>query len=794
MVNDGLEMSTSWSPDNNLGDMSRRLGFFKNLQRLTNKIHGTDNADEIVFELSEDICGLFHCERLTIYLLGDDRQSIVAKVKTGLAAEHEISLPISEQSIAGYVAATGKTVNIRDVHDQAELLRHSPSLRFLDAVDRRSGYRSRQMLVAPICSAANGDLLGVVQLLNSRSDTPFPVVAEEGVQALAQTLAVAFAQHQKTRPTLPGKYDALVSDAVMSTAELDRARQLARQQDVELEELLSSQFAVKRPAIGAALAKFFGVPYEPFRAGRIRPLKLLKGLPRDSLEANRWLPVAETADGVVVMAVDPEQIKRSRAASEVFPDRPIAYRVTTQREFAQSLGQFFGAPSPIDAVAGWSSEGDADDASDVGSNAEVLSGAADTELARLVNKIIVDACQQGVSDIHIEPRSGLEKMLIRFRRGGALARYSDVPAACRSALIARIKIMSDLDPAEQRRPQHGKMKFKKWGPLDIDLRVTTLPTAGGIEDVVLRIVAAGEPIGLDDLGITAHDLERLQALIDKPHGLFFVCGPAGSGKTTTLHAILSHLNRPETKIWTAEDPVEITHKGLRQVQVDQPAGLDFAAVLRAILRADADVIMVGEMRDQETLAVGIEASLTGHLVLAGLHTGGAAESIRRLLDIGIDRFSLADALLGILAQRLARRLCKACREAYQPTPEEFRQLLVEYADEVGQTTPWQSDPQAAAERVHADWLQHYASNGRFTLYRARSCDACAGSGYQGWVGVHELLTASELVKQQIQQHGQVAELHAGALNEGMHTLKMDGIEKVLAGIIDLKQLRAVCSR
>ncbi|WP_300449164.1 GspE/PulE family protein [Accumulibacter sp.] len=786
-------MAANWPIDSSLGDMSRRLGFFKNLQRVTNKIHATNNADEILLEMSEDICELFHSDRLTIYLLSDDRQSIVSKLKTGLASHKDIRLPISEKSIAGYVAATGKMLNIRDVYDDRELASHSPSLRFLKEIDRRTGYRSKQMLVAPIVNVQSNELLGVVQLINSRSDAPFPAVAEEGIQALAQTLAVAFAQRQKTPELRRTRYDALVSEAIISAAEFDLAQRSARRKNADIEHVLCSEFQVPLPAIGAALSTYFAVPYEPFQPDRVKPVDLLKNLKRDYVEANQWLPIEEAAEGVVVVAIDPERVRSSRTVNNVFPKSRIVYRVTTRREFSLAVDRFFAATADLDSVGDLLSGLDDDELGDGGgSHSEVLSAAADNELVRLVNKIIVDACQQGASDIHIEPRPGKAKTLVRLRRDGSLTPYIEVPAAYRNALIARLKIMSDLDISEKRRPQDGKIQFKKWGPLDIELRVATLPTAGGMEDVVLRILAAGEPIPLDQLGVTPHNLERLKAVVDKPYGLFFVCGPTGSGKTTTLHSILSYLNRPETKIWTAEDPVEISQKGLRQVQVNKKAGLDFATVMRAFLRADPDVIMVGEMRDRETVSIGIEASLTGHLVLATLHTNSAPESINRLLDMGMDPFNFADALLGVLAQRLAKRLCLSCREEYQPAEEEIDHLLVEYSAEMKHTTTWQEDPLSAAERVKQEWLKRYASGGKFTLYRAKGCPACAGSGYKGRVGLHELLTGSDLLKKQIQERARAADLLATALNEGMRTLRMDGIEKVLAGLTDLKQVRIVC--
>ncbi len=771
-------------------EVDQNLLFFKNLQTVTNKIHATHNIDEIMLELSQDICDLFNSDRLTIYTLSDDKQSIVSKVKTGLNSFKDIKLPVTEQSVAGYVAVTRKLVNIRDVYDDVELKMHSPSLQFLKEVDKRTGYRSKQMLVAPILDVHGNDLLGVVQLINNRLDTAFSAQVEEGVQRLTQTLAVAFAQRQKPHPALRSKYEELVAGAVISAAELDLAQRSARRKGVDLEDVLSKEFQVKLAAIGQALSKFFAVPYEPFRADRIKPMELLRNLKRDYVEANQWLPVEEIKEGIVVITLDPERIKGSRIVNNIFPKSKIVYRVTTRAEFMLSLDQFYGALSDMGSVGEMLSDLDDGEAADSGS--DDLSAAADNELVRLVNKIIVEAYQQGASDIHIEPRPGKEKTLIRFRKDGSLGAYIEIPASYRSALIARIKIMCDLDISEKRKPQDGKIKFKKFGPLDIELRVATIPTAGGMEDVVMRILAAGEPIPLDSLGVSPSNLVRLKDVISKPYGLFFVCGPTGSGKTTTLHSILSYINTPETKIWTAEDPVEITQKGLRQVQVNKKAGLDFATVMRAFLRADPDVIMVGEMRDKETVSIGIEASLTGHLVFATLHTNSAPESINRLLDMGMDPFNFADALLGILAQRLAKRLCKSCKTAYQPAPEEIKQLIHEYCEDLEHTEYWKKDPKAAADAVYQEWLKLYAREGKFSLYRAKGCADCGDSGYKGRVGLHELLVGTDPVKKLIQEKARVAEILALALNEGMRTLKMDGIEKIMQGITDIKQVRAVC--
>jgi len=778
-----------------LSDVGSRLAFFKNLQTVTNKIHATSNVDEIMLELSQDVCSLFNADRLTIYSIGEDKASIVSKVKTGLNSFKDLKLPIADQSIAGHVALARKIVNIRDVYDEGELKAIHPQLRFLQEVDKRTGYRTKQMLVAPIVDLQNGELMGVAQLINNKAGVPFAAVAEEGIKGLSETLAIAFSQRNKPAQVAKSKYDHLVLDAIIAAPELELATRTARRKNVDVEEILITELQVQPDKIGAALSKFFGVPYEAFRSDRIKPMDLMKNLRREYVEQNQWIPVEETAEGIMVLCMDPEQVKGSRVVNNVFSRAKIAYRVTTIREFKQTMDLFFGGGGAT-PFADESSVGDLLSTMDQGeeggeSVADEVSAAADNELVKLVNKVIVDAYQQGASDIHIEPGMGKDKVSIRFRRDGTLAKYIEIPASYRAAIAARIKIMCDLDIAERRKPQDGKIKFKKYGPLDIELRVATLPTTGGVEDIVMRILAAGEPIPIDKLGVLPINLSKLKECISKPYGLFFVCGPTGSGKTTTLHSVLGYLNTPDTKIWTAEDPVEITQKGLRQVQVNKKAGLDFPLVMRAFLRADPDIIMVGEMRDAETTGIGIEASLTGHLVFATLHTNSAPESIIRLLDMGMDPFNFADALLGILAQRLAKRLCK-CKEFYTPDAEEVKLFMTEYCSELVNTETFKKDQRAAMEATYQRLLKDYGKEGKLVFPRAKGCDTCGGSGYKGRVGLHELMVGTEPTKKLIQEHARVAQLFAQALQDGMLTLKMDGMEKVLQGITDLKQVRSVC--
>jgi type II secretory ATPase GspE/PulE/Tfp pilus assembly ATPase PilB-like protein len=408
---------------------------------------------------------------------------------------------------------------------------------------------------------------------------------------------------------------------------------------------------------------------------------------------------------------------------------------------------------------------------------------SDNSLVKLVNKIMIDAMLQRATDIHIENHPGKLDTCVRFRRDGALYDYLQIPHRFRSAIVSRIKIMAALDISEKRRPQDGKLEFNIPGEPKIELRVATIPTANGLEDIVMRLLASATLRSLDAIGMDEAMVAQLQRLIAKPYGMMLVCGPTGSGKTTTLHSLLAQINTRERKIWTAEDPVEITHPGLRQVQVNTKIGWTFAATLRAFLRGDPDVIMVGEMRDLETARIGMEASLTGHLVLSTLHTNSAIDSVVRLLDMGLDPFNFADALLGIVAQRLARKVCETCGTREAATDEELVTLAEEYC----------ADTEIAPASVIDQWrARHAGKEGKILLRRAQGCAECGNTGYRGRVGLYELFSLDRELKSLVQKRAPMEELLRLARAKGMTTLKQNGIDKIISGLTDLKQVRAVC--
>ena len=596
--------------------------------------------------------------------------------------------------------------------------------------------------------------------------------------------------------------EALTALGYISEAQLEDALQQQRQdRTVPLGELLVRKGMVSRTDLQTALARKMGYPLVDVQQFPAETDALLK-VPYAVSMRVQALPLMLRAGRLVIAVEDPSD--RSKLDEVEFAAQckvvPVLVRSGVLVSAIDRAYEKLGAGNPWNLPPvdpGRPVEFEPGDAGKLLASMERIDAHIDEEettnieqsdnsLVRLINSMILEAQSQRVSDIHVECPAGKEKVRIRFRKDGLMRSYMELPSNYRSALIARIKIMCDLDISERRKPQDGKINFSKFAPgVKLELRVATIPTANNHEDAVLRLLQSSKPIPLDKLGLSEPNLSRLQAAAARPFGMLLCVGPTGSGKTTTLHSLMGSINTPERKIWTAEDPVEITQPGLRQVQVNPRIEWTFAKALRAFLRADPDVIMVGEIRDQETAQVAIEASLTGHLLLSTLHTNSAPETITRLLDMGMDPFNFADALLGVLAQRLVRRLCGDCREERVASDEDERELLHDHMHVLAgvDNPPSQSD-------VLSGWRQRFGSDGRIKLYKAVGCDKCGGTGYEGRAGIHELMMVSRGLRQLIQTGKRADELQRHALREGMFTLRQDGIEKVLAGITTIDEVRA----
>ncbi|HNN43887.1 MAG TPA: GspE/PulE family protein [Nitrospira sp.] len=569
-----------------------------------------------------------------------------------------------------------------------------------------------------------------------------------------------------------GRYDQLVRQGFLRQEELAIALSEAVRKRLDAATFLMDRYRIPKPAIGAALADFYRCPFFDYDERMVVERDVLKNLSFDYLRMNHWVPLRRHGSGVEVLIDDPHDADKLLDVRRAFPGQAISYRVGLRADIERALSVVSGREvgDPISDILGeLVSEAQLEEQQ----NATIAAITEnDSAIVRLANQIIAEAYRRGASDIHIEPYSDRKETAVRFRVDGTCFTYMRIPAAYRRAIVSRVKIMASLDIAERRKPQDGKIRFKLSTGQEIELRVATLPTAGFNEDVVIRLLSANGPRRLEELEFSTETRRLVSGLAEKPHGIVLCAGPTGSGKTTTLHAILASINTDERKIWTAEDPIEITQDGLRQVQVHPKIGLTFATTMRAFLRADPDVIMIGEMRDKETADIAIEASLTGHLVFSTIHTNSAVETVVRLLDLGCDPFNFSDAMLGVLAMRLCKRLCSHCREPYQPTRDECEELVEAFGAE-----EW--------ERVHP------GGHTSPTLHRGRGCEACNHSGYRGRVPIHELMVVSDRMKALIQTRTRTGELLALARREGMKTLLQDGIEKVLQGLTTYKQVRAV---
>jgi type II secretory ATPase GspE/PulE/Tfp pilus assembly ATPase PilB-like protein len=740
-------------------------------QNIANKIHAAPDLDRILVHLIPEITSLFEADRLTIYIVDGFRRELTSRFKSGDEIA-EIRIPIGTDSISGFAAYKKQLVNVQNVYDPKVLAAIDADLRFDGSWDKKSGYNTRQVLAVPVIFRKF--LLGVIQLINRGDNQAFTKTDEQSVRELARVLGIALYNQKKMSRGRATRFDYLLKNSLLTPKELDKAIAEARRTRVALESVLIKIFKIPKKDVGKALAVFYGVPYIQFSPTTSIPGELLVGLKVPFLRKNFWVPI-RTENGKIVIAVDnPHNLQKIDEIKALFPGRRLTFEVALKSDILDFIRMFTHDENELAEIDDILSKLELE-AEEI-QEAEHGVGEEDSAVVQLVNKIILDACRRNASDIHIEPYPGKQSTRVRTRIDGACAIYQTIPFNYKNAVVSRIKIMADLDIAERRKPQDGKIKFNRYGGKDVELRVATIPTQGGLEDVVLRVLHAGDLKSLARMGFSKTNFRNFTRAISQPYGLIFVCGPTGSGKTTTLHSALGYINKPDVKIWTAEDPVEITQAGLRQVQVRPKIGFDFATALRSFLRADPDVIMVGEMRDAETTAIGIEASLTGHLVLSTLHTNNAPESIIRLLDMGMDPFNFADAILCILAQRLVRTLCPDCKKTYHPDRIQFEELVREYGSA------------QYNRRLNIKYDE------RLKLNKPTGCVRCNQTGYRGRMAIHELLLGSDEMKRLIQSKAEMELIRSQALKDGMTTLKQDGIAKIFAGYCDLTEVRRVCIR
>ncbi len=533
-----------------------------------------------------------------------------------------------------------------------------------------------------------------------------------------------------------------------------------------VENLITKNFNVPKDALLKAIGKYYNLPAYDLKKllakGSVKRLTNVLTVKRLFFEKNLSIPLGIGKE-VFLFIYFPENKEIIEKIKRVLQISKFTLAFALKEDILETIRWYFETPLEIEILEEELIE------------EEPTEELVDNTIVNLVNSIIEEGYRRRASDIHWESLPGNKGLLVRFRIDGECHDYVTLPNSQKRPCISRIKIMSNLDIAERRLPQDGKIKFITKDGKKFEIRVATIPTIENNEDVVMRILGGIEFRTLEQLDLLPETYENLKKILNLPYGLILCVGPTGSGKTTTLHACLKYLNKPNKKIWTAEDPVEIVQEGLRQVQVNPKIGLTFARVLRAFLRADPDIIMIGETRDIETAQILVEASLTGHLVLSTLHTNSAPETIPRLLGMGIDPFTFADSLLGIIAQRLAKRLCSKCKKPYQPSEKELLKLKREYGE--NPLKPLNDELIAQA-----------------TFYQPVGCEACNYTGFRGRIALHELLVIDNPLKDLIINKASAEEIRNYALSKGFLTLKQDGVLKILKGETTLKEVLAVTLR
>jgi type II secretory ATPase GspE/PulE/Tfp pilus assembly ATPase PilB-like protein len=767
------------------------------LQSLLEAVRKAPDIRSIKHTLSQQILDVFQVEIAAIFLANIRKQELVSWILLPGDSLEKVVIPIATNSIVGYVAAKKQPVNLRDPYDFRELRRIGPELNFSDSYDAKANIRSKQILALPIVH--NKTLMGVFELINKRDDTDFTYADQDQANELAGVLAAAFFTHGIFGKQTPPKYESLLAQKLLSRKELEQGLAKAAELGEDPDTVLMNNFRIPKLKMGKLLADFYSTRFVDLeRIGNI-PKKLMQRIDSDFFEKEELVPLSlndeklvvavkniedQTLAGTIreqVLGVSQVELvlafqgdirsfwKRTRAGSLSSSTGVSDEQLTS---FDTSLFDLLEEDTPQEIVQE-KRVAVVERRVRPEKPVEIEDDIDAPPVVRLVQQIIEGGYSSQASDIHIEPYGPEKDGEVRYRIDGVCRDALTIPQHSVRQVIERIKSLASLKRAERTRPQDGTIKFTTSKGKEIELRVATIPTANSNEDIVLRIVPDPRPLPLLDELMPSRLLAPFKEIIEQEQGLILVVGPNASGKTTTLHAVLHHLNRPEKKIWTAEYPLEIRQHRIRQAQVDPLVNYTFAEALRAFLRADPDVIMLGDMPDLQTVVMAVDAALHGHLVLSSLTANSAAEGIIHCLNMGLDPERLAAALHGVLALRLVRTLCEHCKEPYHPEKAEYDRLLegygISFFDHINV--------------MYSDDL---------VFHRAKGCPRCNASGYHGRTGLYELLVVNPVIRKLISKRASLGQIIEEAMINDMILLVQEGIQLIFNGTIDRKELMSVC--
>lgn len=732
-----------------------QLLFYEVVQQL----QGADQFLNVYPDIEHKLRVLLKSERVIVYKRGRHRRELSAYAQNKCGTSQEIRLDFSPDSIAGYVALAQKPVCVRDVTNPEALTKIHPSLCNDEKGDRLLGFKTRSTMAVPIFHGAI--LIGVMQLINRREGRFSPSEYKK-LKVFADMLGNHFYEELGVTE---GPYDFLVQQDLLTPTELELHTERERATGVSVGYALLAEGKIPRETIGRSLASFYQVPFASLNFNARIPSKLIAEINPNYIKRQGWIPIAEDGKEVTILIDDPSDSDKNLTIENLFRGRKVKMLLMLREEIAEIAERALednGAGSSLEQLthlaASEVSEQDAE-ANEFGMESR------DSNVVRLIDRLIDEAYGRRASDIHIQPAPSGKMARILFRIDGVCRQITCVPQKLIRPLVSRLKVICSMDLAERRLPQDGRCTMRVRNQ-EVEIRAAVIPNATGLETAVLRLQASSEAMHIFGLDLSPCNLQAVQSLLRKKHGLILVVGPTGSGKTTTLHSLTGQLNDGEKVIWTVEDPVEISQPGLQQVGVNSKTGLSFGMALRSFLRADPDVILVGEMRDKETAEIAVHASMTGHLVMSSLHANSAAETINRLRSLGIPGYDLADSLRGIVSQRLLRTPCQKCATTGLPEPQD----------------------QAFLENlVTAEQLNPLPSN--FELTKGQGCNQCDGTGYSGRIGIQEVLTVDRQVNELILKNASSHKIVDAAADSGYQSLVQDGVDKLFAGRIDIDELK-----
>lgn len=744
------------------------------LNILSQTISNAKNPTELFSGLHQSLKDTFDADRVIFFGIDRVKNEIFSEANWNDSAQ-EIRLPIDPSSIAGFAAAKNQSLNIKNVNDPLELNKYQPDLQFNESCDKLSNIKTQSLLTVPLTHS--DQLMGVLQLVNKNNTKDgFSTLDGKNVLKISSALAQAFYNLNIFIEPKPTKFSYLIDNGYLTEDELTIIVDKSHKTGTDIEELLIKELYLRSIDVGKSLENFYSVTYTGYDESIVPPN--LEGFDIDpkALPNQFWVPLKVDDSGVVVLVNDPSDSNTIDEIKKIFLQKNVDIRVGLKLDIQKHINNFYGAEEVAESAEKKVIQGDNKLELTISEEYQTVKteeqNTTTDSTGQFFDEIISIAIKQGVTDIHIEPGMDGKNLLVRLRKEGACRIFEEIPANYQQDVISHIKARAHLDPSVNKLPQNGKFVWSL-GPNRYELNVVVFPTIGDLEDAMIRVSPIGKTIpgfmSMTDMEFSDPNLDKIMSRIHAAKGMILIAGPEGTGKTTSLHALLNHLNTPDKKIVTAENPVDIVQNGLRQLQMNEENGLNYALALETFLLGNPDIIMVGEINNDETLKLCVQAAQQ-HLMFTSLKAKSTMDAIRKMREMNIDANQFADAVVLVMAQKLVPSLCDHCKEDYHPSQDEFAMLEKFYGDKNFSELGFQY-------------------NDNLTLKKAVGCKQCIFTGYSGQIALQEVLERTPELNRLIAESAPMEEIHNQALSDGMITLNQDGIYKILNGDCDFKKIQ-----